>query len=441
MKKLNLLTVTLSLILLLSGCSSNNAPVTEPLPSESRTMKLSDKDSSDYYFSGYVKLHNYDDKVSYYGDITDEKHISQIWEFITDIENQDPIQFDNDDSVGDSDWNYLTLIDKHTGNQYKISEGIYYESPYDAGGASIYTFNNVPSGNKSYTCYNQTKIYNGYILESLLLECLVPESDAEEIFGKASPETSALEFYTYDGNTIQKRLLFDIIHTNKILDLLSSERINPIKNRFSENISYPIHGIRIMKGNGDPLEALWTGDGILFTNNGMTYESSVDFSDWAEKYRFEPPVEATEILSLPCADFLLRTETSWNFELLPEAETLPAPDYVSIEDVYVKGDTIYLKFYNSKVNSSPENYDNDCWMHGEDYAIQAEHNGKWYTIPTASDKNYTFKATAYYIGPLTLSDEYSYSTRMYGKLPDGHYRLSTYGMTLEFDVSDNNIIL
>lgn len=253
------------------------------------------------------------------------------------------------------------------------------------------------------------------------------------LWKEASPETSMLAFYTYDGKTVTSQYLSYNTKEKEILSTLEASSGIPLENWSPDDITAPIYGIDICKKDGLPLQAAWA-NGLLILNDGSAYEFDLDTSDWTERYTFELPKEFNDMAYFPCADYLLRTEDGWNFDLMTEAVlTEEAPNDITLKAVSSESNTITVKYTHNGQN-------NNEWLYGTHYSMQAENNGKWYTIPTTSDMNYAFNDIALILMP-DQSREETYSTDMYGILPDGHYRLYANGLTVEFDISENKIIL
>lgn len=255
------------------------------------------------------------------------------------------------------------------------------------------------------------------------------------LWSEASPETSMLTYYIYDGETVVTKMLSDIAMEREILSTLEASSGVPLEKWSPEDITYPIYGIYICKKDGSPLQAVWTNN-FLILNDGSAYKFDLDTSNWAERYTFEPDLEHEfkDTSVLPCADYLLRTETGWNFDLMTEAELSIDPlEGITLEPVSSHNNTITVKYINNNAERQELTY-------GLSFTIHAENNGVWYTIPTTSDMHYGFAAIAMVLMPDQSSEE-TYSTDMYGSLPDGHYRLYANGLTLEFDLADNNIML
>lgn len=254
-----------------------------------------------------------------------------------------------------------------------------------------------------------------------------------KLWKEASPETSMLQFYVYNGKTVTSQYLSDLPKERELLSLIETSSGIPLESWSADDISAPIYGIDICKKDGSPLQAAWT-NGFLILNDGTAYEFDLDTSKWAELYFHELPHEFADTAYLPCADYLLRAETGWNFDLMTEtAPTEEIPENISLKTVSANDTAITVKYTHNGQN------DNE-WLYGTHYAIHTENDGKWYTIPTKSDMHYAFNDIGLILMPEQAQEE-TYSTDMYGNLPDGHYRLYANGLTVEFDVADNKIIL
>lgn len=124
------------------------------------TQRLTDKNYTDYSFSASIRAYNNETaaQTNYYGELTDENTVAQLWNYIAAVENQPPCEFDENDSIGYSGSALLTLNDNQTGCEYTISEGIFYENPEDDGGANIIIINGVTYDSKDYACYYETYV-------------------------------------------------------------------------------------------------------------------------------------------------------------------------------------------------------------------------------------------------------------------------------------------
>ncbi len=121
-------------------------------------FKLSDRNPEDYEFSGTVMVYDKQthSDIRYSGEISDNGTIEDLWNFITVIENQQPCEFDGNNSVGGGITNaVLTLTDKQTGEQYTIRDGIFYENPEVDGGPEVLIINGISYGGNNYICYNR----------------------------------------------------------------------------------------------------------------------------------------------------------------------------------------------------------------------------------------------------------------------------------------------
>ena len=119
-------------------------------------FKLSDRNPEDYEFSGTVMVYDKQthSDIRYSGEISDNGTIEDLWNFITVIENQQPCEFDGNDSVGGGS-TVLMLTDKQTGEQYTIRDGIFYENPAVDGGPEVLIINGISYGGNNYICYNR----------------------------------------------------------------------------------------------------------------------------------------------------------------------------------------------------------------------------------------------------------------------------------------------
>ena len=66
-----------------------------------------------------------------------------------------------------------------------------------------------------------------------------------DLLTNASPETSALVFYTYDGETVTQRYLFETAESVNLLNRLSVVPATELTDWSSDALTLPVYGIEI----------------------------------------------------------------------------------------------------------------------------------------------------------------------------------------------------
>jgi hypothetical protein len=102
------------------------------------------------------------------------------------------------------------------------------------------------------------------------------ESEDNDFLANASPETSALAFYQYDGKAVTREFLFDTKEVKKVLKELSKVRIKEALDWSPEQVTAPIYGVDIGGKDGYTVFGVWS-NGYWITEDGMAYEYDYDF--------------------------------------------------------------------------------------------------------------------------------------------------------------------
>lgn len=259
------------------------------------------------------------------------------------------------------------------------------------------------------------------ILTALSMTACTAESNT--LWENASPETSALTFYIYDGKSSQQLMMFDNTESNKLLSELSSENVKPVEDIPDDEITLPLFGIDISDKNGCPLSALWT-NGYLIMQNGNIYEFDHDLSHIEEKYTWESTNEYENKIYLPCSDILARGDKGWLSDYLNRSENTAAQDGLSYEIAGFENNSLKTRLTNN--NDTP-------FIYGEHYSLQVQLEGIWYDVPARSNNNYCFIDIAYELSG-NSSAELTHSLEMFGQLPHGRYRICKETLSAEFNI-------
>ena len=69
--------------------------------------------------------------------------------------------------------------------------------------------------------------------------------DSSGLLAKASPETSAMTLFIYDGASVRLYYMFDSEKEREILDDLSSVKAEPAEDWSAKDASLPVYGLRL----------------------------------------------------------------------------------------------------------------------------------------------------------------------------------------------------
>lgn len=100
--------------------------------------KLTNTRFEDCEFSGTAEVFERETLTTtkYSGALTEEA-ARELWELLTEIENTEPIVFDDDDSVGASSYSELVVRNTRVNKSWTVAEGILYDHPMEDGGSVV----------------------------------------------------------------------------------------------------------------------------------------------------------------------------------------------------------------------------------------------------------------------------------------------------------------
>lgn len=275
------------------------------------------------------------------------------------------------------------------------------------------------------------KVLLALLCAALLLSLFGCGKGGNDLWEKASPETSAIFLYTFDEDGGQAGITFDQQTEHAILEQLSSVTATPVPDWTAERVTLPVYGIEIGVYNGLSILAAWS-NGYLILRDGSVYEFDFDFADLAERYEWEHYRTVDSLSDMLCGRLLSEGPDGWITGHLSPADELAAPE----------GITMTLKERTAeKITVELTNHSGAEWLYGEYFCVQTLLDGIWYDVPMLDDLNYGFIEIAYVL-PAEKAQEKTYDLSTYGDLPAGTYRLATHGLSVEFDLpyTDNTIV-
>lgn len=239
----------------------------------------------------------------------------------------------------------------------------------------------------------------------------------------ASPDTSALALYVYDGETTTRGFLFDPAVEREILNDLARVSAKEAPDWSPEQITLPIYGLDIIDEDGWPILAAWS-NGYWITQDGTAYHFDYDFKaleadhDWTSKDSWP------SISIMPCAYYLTKSDNGWNANTLSPAGEYFAAENITAELIAQTEETVTIALTNSGTEE---------WMYGEYYYLDVLLDGTWYSVPTAPG-NWGFTDIGIIL-PAKTTQNKTYNLTMYGELPSGQYRLvASQSVPVEFTI-------
>jgi len=263
-----------------------------------------------------------------------------------------------------------------------------------------------------------TKLTAALLPTLLLTSC---GGGANTLFDTASPESSLMALYVYDGAEMVCYYLSDNPAEHEIIEKLKNTSAKPA-DVTTDDVKFPAYGFDIGSTDGWGLNMTWS-NGYLYNRDGKVYEFDFDFDDLLTDYAFEEEWSRPDGMALPCMRYLVQDENGWNAALMNPAAEPEAPDGITVEIDYT-GENIEATFRNDGT---------EPWGFGTYWSLQVNLDGVWYEVPASPVSNWGFPDIGYELAAGGTWDE-TYHTEMYGDLPAGQYRFYAFGVTDEFTV-------
>lgn len=268
---------------------------------------------------------------------------------------------------------------------------------------------------------------------TLLLSLTACGGGGNELFAEASPDSSVMSFYYFDGSAGYSDWISDTDKEREILAELSRVNAKPVDGWTPDSVTYPMYGVAIGTGDGMGLSMLWT-NGYLITRTGEVYKFDYDFAatmdslEWGNEWTREPGMDSRnsigDVSAMPNDRYLALYDGQWNADYLRPADELEPPADISMSLDSWTAESVSVTIKNE---TSVE------WCYGEYFHLEVLLDGAWYHVPVCPDENWGFTDIAIILQPYDENTE-TYSLDMYGQLPAGSYRLVVEGLSVEFDI-------
>lgn len=244
-------------------------------------------------------------------------------------------------------------------------------------------------------------------------------AEAHGLLEQASPETSAMTLFIYDGKSVRLSYMFDSKKEQGILDALSAVKAEPVDGWTAKDASLPVYGIEIGRQDGMSIFAAWT-NGRWIAQDGSVYKFDYDFEGLAHRKEWESAGELPSLTNFPCARIFTQEKDKWNTRFLVPAAPLNPPDGISMTLDSWDKDMAEVTITNESGGE---------WSCGEFYELQVQIDGTWYEIP-AMPGNWGFNCVGFYV-PDGGGQSMLNHLEMYGELPPGKYRLVMKELSVE----------
>ncbi len=250
-----------------------------------------------------------------------------------------------------------------------------------------------------------------------------------ELLAAASPETSALMFYScVDGKNVKQLTMYDTGAEREILQKLAKTAVKPAPEWTAADVKMPVYGLGIGRNDNEPgwLWCAWS-DGYLILADGSAYKFGFDFAALEKDCQWSDSEEGLPIGRLPCSRALSLGPEGWIAAMLTPARELAPPEGISMR-------LDYLDFSDAEKPVVAVTFRNDGgeeWCYGTYYHLEVLLDGAWYAVPAETEMFFNDIAM---LLPAGEERQEVYWLGPYGELPAGSYRLAAEGMAAEFTV-------
>ena len=229
----------------------------------------------------------------------------------------------------------------------------------------------------------------------------------------ASPETSALVVYCFDGQRVTTRTLYETEQEQAVLKRLNALAAEPCEQETLKDWSLPCYGLWISDKEGRDLNAAWS-NGIWLDREGQAWYVEADFAGLWEELEELALEGESGILSFPNAGYL----ADYNSSFLVPADS---EEYGNMSPMEL-GAEMYVKQISDGIATLViHNYSGHEIGYSEHFSLQKEVGGQWYILPVEM-AGYGFNDVAYLLED-GASVEVTADLNIYGDLEDGSYRI------------------
>ena len=238
-----------------------------------------------------------------------------------------------------------------------------------------------------------------------------------KLLDNASPETSAMALYYFDGEKTEIKWIFDQSEEETIIEEVNNLKIKSVDSSKMAEIKAPCYGIGICDKDGEEMCFSYC-DGIWLAKDGSVYKANYNLKKYYDKAPDSDESYDGGIV-FPNAALLGEYDISFYEKAgdMPSEKNNISLSFVSLEDNIV---TVSIK------NDSRSDF-----LYGEYFSLQKKIDGEWYILPMKDDCAYV--AIGLWLPAGETSEEICNLTP-YGTLEKGTYRIEKEGLAAEFEV-------
>lgn len=246
----------------------------------------------------------------------------------------------------------------------------------------------------------------------------------------ASPETSSIMLYYYDGETVSVRSLYDVEQEKALLEKLNALPATETDPSALADWKVPCYGFWICDKDGCGLSAAWS-DGLWLDQDGKVWQVEADFQAYWEELEGERQEDGLTVLYYPNSEYLSRYDTRFLAEAEDPYAAMEMPLDVTAELLSVEDGAATVLI---------DNHSGGEYQYGEYFSLQQELDGVWYEM--VPKDNMAFHDIAYCLPDMGQATITCDLTAYYGELEPGSYRLIKEEMAMAFSVqTDGSVVI
>lgn len=276
-----------------------------------------------------------------------------------------------------------------------------------------------------------------FLLASVLLlslmGCGASAPTGSNLLAQASPDTSALTLYRYDGGEVVSRTIYDKDQEQKLLDRINALPAQPVEEPDLTAWTMPCYGLWISSQAGEGLYVAWS-EGLWLDQDGNVWQIDADFPAYWEELEGADEETGLTVLNFPNSVLLAPNDDRFIFATAEKVNpvfygnpdegisNLPLEMYMTVQSVTGGVATVLI-----------DNQSGYEMSYDEYYSLQMDRNGQWCQLPMKGDVG--FNDIAYVLQDLEQATV-TCDLNIFGELSAGRYRLVKSDMYAEFSLDE-----
>lgn len=241
-----------------------------------------------------------------------------------------------------------------------------------------------------------------------------------KLLENASPETSAMSIYYFDGENTNINWIYDVAEEQKIISEINNLKTKSVDKKRISEMNVSSYGIEIVDKDGYEIWLTYS-NGLWLLKDGSVYEAKYNFKQMYDNLKISEPDIVKGGLHMLNSAYL----GEYDIRYYEKSDDLSdTKDGVTMSISSVEEKSVTVKFDNNSENE---------FFYGEYFTLQKKIDDEWYTIPVKLS-NYGFNDLGYILKPHE-SNEMVCDLTPYGELESEMYRIEKEGIVAEFEIT------